>query len=186
MRNIFKNNLRQFERRERNEEKKISKVDLSLEHFPVLVNPTFQQKNLDGFLDKIKTEKIKNETKIDNFKNVQPGWVLIKRDKKTGTISMKRGQETTKKNNILYENDHSFNVLKGLSDLHEKRTNEYIEMWGYDEWERMFISPNHDYNYFDRLNEEEEEKQRELEEKEYEENNDYTTDKKFDKYWEQY
>ena len=44
-------------------------------------------------------------------------------------------------------------IVLALSLLHEKRTNEYKELWGEDEWERMFICPNYDYEYFDKLDE---------------------------------
>ena len=73
-------------------------------------------------------------------------------------------------NNILPKEDQFYNkevevpdydcfTMNGLNDaieladLYYKRTNEYIELWGYDEWEKMFISPNYDYNYFDNLDE---------------------------------
>ena len=44
-------------------------------------------------------------------------------------------------------------IIEALSFLHEKRTEEYIKLWGEEEWERMFIFPNHDYEYFDKLDE---------------------------------
>ena len=44
-------------------------------------------------------------------------------------------------------------IIIALSLLHEKRTNEYKELWGEAEWERMFICPNYDYEYFDKLDE---------------------------------
>lgn len=59
----------------------------------------------------------------------------------------------------LYESEmkNARNVFKALTDLHEKRTKEYIDDYGYDNWEQMFRFPNYDYNYFDRLDEEYEE-----------------------------
>ena len=44
-------------------------------------------------------------------------------------------------------------IIEALSFLHEKRTEEYIKLWGEEEWERMFIFPNNDYEYFDKLDE---------------------------------
>ena len=44
-------------------------------------------------------------------------------------------------------------IIIALSLLHEKRTNEYKEFWGESEWERMFVCPNYDYEYFDKLDE---------------------------------
>jgi len=58
---------------------------------------------------------------------------------------------------ISYENRVKLNeaeeIIEALSDLHEKRSKEYIDSWGEEEWERMFIFPNYDYEYFDKLDE---------------------------------
>ena len=45
-------------------------------------------------------------------------------------------------------------------------------MWGEDEWERMFIFPNHDYEYFDKLDEAYEIEQSELNDKYNNKNDD--------------
>ena len=41
--------------------------------------------------------------------------------------------------------------MNKLVNLHEKRTKEYIELYGYDTWEKMFKFPNweEEENYFD-------------------------------------
>lgn len=60
-----------------------------------------------------------------------------------------------------------------LNYLHEKRTKEYIENWGYDEWARLYRFPNYDYEYFDKLDEKYE---REMQKQEMNEmNNDANT-----------
>jgi hypothetical protein len=63
----------------------------------------------------------------------------------------------TKSNPIISKKEVELNeceeILEALSFLHEKRTEEYIQLWGEEEWERMFIFPNHDYEYFDKLDE---------------------------------
>jgi hypothetical protein len=61
-------------------------------------------------------------------------------------------------------------IINALSLLHEKRTNEYKELWGEDEWERMFMCPNYDYAYFDKLDEAYEEEQAKLAEQYYNNN----------------
>ena len=65
----------------------------------------------------------------------------------------------------------SSEIFNALSLLHEKRTNEYKELWGEAEWERMFICPNHDYEYFDKLDAAYEEEQAKINEQ-YCNNND--------------
>ena len=48
----------------------------------------------------------------------------------------------------------AYNVLYSLCNLYEKRTSEYIEMYGYDTWEKMFRFHNYDYDWVDKLDEE--------------------------------
>jgi hypothetical protein len=40
------------------------------------------------------------------------------------------------------EKEIAIDVLNVLVDIHEKRTREYIEKYGYDEWEGMFKFPD--------------------------------------------
>ena len=64
------------------------------------------------------------------------------------------------------EYDLVYDTYNFLVDLHDKRTEKYIDKWGYDEWDKMFSFTNYDYNYFDNLDkirEDEEEKEREIE-----------------------
>ena len=104
----------------------------------------------NSYIDKLKIIKtILVEKELD----IKPGWVEIKRDSKTKKI-------ITTYNIIDKDNDDNSdsknigaNIITALADLYYKRTNEYIELWGYDEWEKMFISPNYNYNYFDNLDE---------------------------------
>ena len=63
-------------------------------------------------------------------------------------------------------------IIIALSLLHEKRTNEYKEFWGESEWERMFVCPNYDYEYFDKLDEAYEIEQSELNDKYNNKNDD--------------
>jgi hypothetical protein len=46
------------------------------------------------------------------------------------------------------------NVLDKLVILHQKRSKEYIDNWGFDEYERMFKCTEYDYNYFNDLDNE--------------------------------
>ena len=74
---------------------------------------------------------------------------------------------------MLDETDKTDEIINDLSLLYEKRTNEYKELWGEDEWERMFIFPNYDYEYFDKLDEVYEDEQSKLNEQYYNDYNDY-------------
>ena len=58
-------------------------------------------------------------------------------------------------------------VLDALANLHLKRKEKYINEWGYSEYEKMFISPNYDSEYFDKLDAKYEEEMEKLREQEY-------------------
>ena len=58
------------------------------------------------------------------------------------------------KNSIYEENKetiYSYEVINALNNLHLKRRQEYIDNWGYNEYEKMFLDINHDSEYFDKL-----------------------------------
>ena len=54
-------------------------------------------------------------------------------------------------------------VMNNLVRLHEKRKNEYINQWGYEDYENTFLFKNYDYEYFDKLDEIHEREMEELE-----------------------
>jgi hypothetical protein len=87
--------------------------------------------------------------KFDNtqFKLNEP-FTTSPMSKPTHTIS-----KNEKENEINKNVNEAEEIIEALSFLHEKRTEEYIKLWGEEEWERMFIFPNHDYEYFDKLDE---------------------------------
>lgn len=149
--------------RKREEERKIKEEQINLllttENFPELAPKPIHTIcttsngaiNYASISEKLITPDVENNnvSTIDiDYKNLLPGWTLFKinRDKNNITVQSKDLNEQI---NI----DTSFEILDALVDLHENRTNEYIENWGNDEWEKMFKFPNYDYNYFDKLDE---------------------------------
>jgi hypothetical protein len=93
---------------------------------------------------------------------VLSSWVLYNADhgqiKLNETFAFTTTTTTTSnpiisKNKKEVEVNEAEEIIEALSFLHEKRTEEYIKLWGEEEWERMFIFPNHDYEYFDKLDE---------------------------------
>jgi hypothetical protein len=145
-------------------EKKTDQI-ISINDFPELISKNNKKtsSNQMNFLNliknvetKCKEEKIINETKLN--KEYNPKSTLLKKDLKH--------KPTYKENEIAYE------VIKKLAELYEKRSNEYIELWGYDEWERMFIFSNYDYEYFDKLDRKYAEEMEEMEEMEYTDSNE--------------
>jgi hypothetical protein len=139
------------------EEEKLEK-DLSLDNFPELLVQEADSNNdatYISFLDKLKIEKTEKEEELDidnELENLEPGWQIIKRDLETGEIIVK-SKSIFKQYEHKSDTQLAYAIVKGLSFLHEKRTNEYIDKWGYNEWENMFRFQNYDYEYFDKLDE---------------------------------
>jgi hypothetical protein len=96
----------------------------------------------------------------EEYINLNPGWILLKRNKITGETIIKY-KPTLKENiqkasqnlEVKSDNELSYEIFKKLSELYEERTKEYIDLWGYDDWEKRFRFPNYDYEYFDKLDE---------------------------------
>ena len=166
--NYFKDNSckKYFNNKKENEGKPIQSIlniTLSEENFPKLINITENTTNNGKtYLNMLKTSKIiKKEEKKEIIK---PGWIKLKLQPKTRAIIITTSPFDNEINEYNKIQEEAFSVLDALVNLHEKRTNEYINNWGYDEWEKMFIFPNYDYDYFDRLDEiEQQEFEEELE-----------------------
>ena len=137
-----------------------AKLELSDDNFPTLatVAPlTIAQANYGSFSHCVKTV-IKTETPVlptvdPDLLNLKPGWLLLKHDRKTHRIIWKSGEVVNSDPIEKTEHELACDALDELIALHEKRTNDFIDTWGYEEWERTFRSPNYDYEYFDKLNE---------------------------------
>ena len=86
-----------------------------------------------------------------SIENIDPGWVLLRRNKSTSKTIIRENNVTAIPEKTDYE--LAISTLNTLVSLYEKRTKEYIDIWGYDEWAQMFTFPNYDYDYFDRLDE---------------------------------
>jgi hypothetical protein len=132
-------------------------------NFPELVTTNKNQipiqekeaSHIISFADKVKTV-VKDKT-IDNKEYIPLGYVVIEKDKITNKFVKKYGEI----NYIEQEdiNNYSiYDIMQNLIEIYEKRKKEYIDLWGYDEWEKTFRFPNYDYEYFDKLDEVYEEK----------------------------
>jgi hypothetical protein len=136
-------------------------------------------KSFASLLEKKEINEIEEEDVI-----IPPGWSYYKYTKfKNGLCGDKNSEVTTKIQKPFIEKkfeivkqkielNETEEIIKALSLLHEKRTNEYKELWGELEWERVFICPNHDYEYFDKLDEAYEIEQSKFNEQ-YDEYDDY-------------
>lgn len=131
---------------------------LSIENFPSLAkihkdNTCTTVINNTSFLEKLNTA-IKDDKCNDNT-DLEPGWVSITKDQLTGKTKIlnKPSLYYTSLKHIKGETEIAYDVLYSLCNLHEKRTTEYIEMYGYDTWEKLFRYFEHDYEWVDKLDE---------------------------------
>lgn len=168
----------------------IQKKDFLLkeDEFPDLatpVNNNNKNTNIKSFSSLLKKDEETNETKDINEvidETIPTGWSYYKYTRlKNGLCGDKNSEVTTniqkpfidKKFKIVRQKvvlNEEEEIINALSLLHEKRTNEYKELWGESEWERMFMCPNYDYAYFDKLDEAYEAEQAKLEEQYYNNN----------------
>jgi hypothetical protein len=153
---------------------------------PVNINSNINKNtNVKSFSSLLKKDEEINETSdinevIDEI--IPPGWSYYKYTKIKNGLCGDTNSEVTikiqkpfieKKFEIIRQKvilNEAEEIINALSLLHEKRTNEYKESWGESEWERMFMSPNYDYAYFDKLDEAYEAEQAKLAEQYYNNN----------------
>lgn len=120
---------------------------LTIENFPTLIdsckknniNKVANSENMN-YIDKLKKVNEPNSNIDSDLVNLKPGWVLFKVDKMTN-------KTIVKKHSIEKINKHTckeplINPIEVLAKLYEKRTQEYIEQFGYDEWEKFFKFPD--------------------------------------------
>jgi hypothetical protein len=175
------------------EAERLEKV-LSIDNFPTLgkkENKNTTETTNNSFLAKLKNsienDKKLAEIKIKEDKNKpRPGWATISRDPLTGRSKIEYGEPPIPKKPEKTENEMAYDVLCALCDLHERRTQNFIDLYGYDTWERTFKSPNwrEEEEYLERLDEEYEAQMASDDDDDYNEEDDYNTQN--DRYWERY
>ena len=133
-------------------------------------------------LPRVVSARYKNIYKNDSTINddtVDPGWVLLKKDKPTNKIVVKYGSHKESR-----PQNYTENIINSLVEINEKHKKEFIYLWGEDEYEKTFLFPNYDYDYFNKLDELYEEEMELLYQEEMEEAklNDYVNTGYFDYY----
>ena len=150
---------------------KKEKIDLAPESFPELVKPSSTSNNGEtsvikrSFIEKLNSVVVVENVDVD-FKNLELGWISIKKDIFTGkkVIQEKRFEEKPIQS-VVVDKTHQINTI--LEKAYETRTSKYIDMWGHDMWEQMFIIPDYDYDYFEDLDELDDEENELTDEEEY-------------------
>jgi hypothetical protein len=123
------------------EEQKLKEIEESLliDNFPSLVDKTSSSYNIieENYTDKVNQVQVATSIKIDE---ILPGWVQLV---KGGVYSNKSSTPSLK-----YKKDY-IAIFNTLCINYEKWVNEYIEKWGEEEYEKIYLFPNYDYNQYD-------------------------------------
>jgi hypothetical protein len=163
--------------------------EIKEDEFPNLakpVKPNLNNVKSKSFASLLEKKEIIEEINKEEELIIPPGWSYYKYTKfKNGICGDKCSNVTIKIQKPFIEKKYEIEKLKSevklneaeeiietLSILYEKHTNKYKELWGEDEWERMFICPNYDYEYFDKLDEAYEMEQYNLNEQYYNQDDD--------------
>lgn len=142
---------------------------LSMSSFPVFINNAkiiteTKDKNIEtpkiSFLEKLNLQK--EVLVVVEERIITPGWVELTYDKEKRHILYNCGKPVISLNNKNTMSNES-RVLHKLVENHETWKENYIQMWGEDEYERLYRFPNYDYDYFNKLDEEYERQQEEYE-----------------------
>ena len=167
MNNKFKTTENDRKSKFTGDKKKPQDVIFNDTNFPTLIpnnakaptNAKIQSENTN-FIEKLTSVIVEKEQEEDPEEYILPGWLVMKRDKETNKIIKRYGETTIfkKTNATCYE------IIEKLAFLHDKRTEDYKNTWGQDEYEKMFRFPNYDYDYFERLEQEYEEELEQLRE----------------------
>lgn len=81
-------------------------------------------------------------------------------EEKEGWITIKKGEPyiPKKEKNLLEQEENQkvdpYKVFEKLTNIYEKWKKNYIEQWGYDEYEKYYRFPNYDYSYLESEEEE--------------------------------
>jgi len=149
------------EREKKQKNEQFAKSLENLTEFPELSNKKTKKDNLSvdnsknkqNFIDIIKSNKntVNNLNENDKNEEVPPGSVCIKYDNQLKKIVWIYGDEN--KNEEVIEEEHPYFVFKRLVDFYKIRKYDHINKWGIDEYDKMFLFQNYDYNYFEKLDE---------------------------------
>ncbi len=152
----------QFDRNGQNQESRIKanaalQLELTDENFPSIMPPTTNKVKTDLNYTELFTSLSNTQpTKVvvdANIETLPPGWVSLKKDPASNKIIWRENKSKHADPVEKSENELATEALDALVELYDMRDEEYIDTWGYEDWERTFRFPNYDYEYFDRLDE---------------------------------
>lgn len=99
-----------------------------------------------SYADQIKKEYVDESlvTPVDrDIANLKPGWVLLRHEPGCGIQQYKYPAMASERDGDSDDEDGlRCRVFEALADLHESRTNDFIEQYGEDVWETIFKCPH--------------------------------------------
>lgn len=127
------------------EEYKKQEESLKIDNFPELNLHNNENKIYEeSYIEKLKSviEVEPEHTNLDpDLINLKDGWIIMKKDILTGKTIVKGNFEKVKQCEIT-QKELTQKTIDGLVELHESRSQEYINLNGYDTWEKMFKCTN--------------------------------------------
>ena len=121
-------------------------------------NKSISNQNISNYCDKLLNicddKNLLNQRNMKEEYGCENGCISIEIDKNNNFI-WKYGKKSniyvdSKKDNEFDEKKEAFEAISRVNALYRKRRNDYIAKWGWDEYEKMFIFANYDYEYFDK------------------------------------
>lgn len=156
-RNKFNYNPEKQKQKLKELEKEKIKKDLEINSFPELGSKTIDVlKKHSPKLSFLETLQLTKEDEKDEEKETEKK-EMIKDGCVSITFKNKKVKYTFGK--MTYLNDLNNNnklptphfIMSNLVTMNENRKAKYIENWGEEDYEKTFLSPNYDYDYFNKL-----------------------------------
>lgn len=118
--------------------------------FPDLVKEKKLESNLNqNFLSALESKEIKI---VESSNKIPDGWMVTKLNCETKEIIREYG-----KTRYFEKKLTSIEIMEIIANKYEAWKERYIQIWGDDQYDKMYRFTNYDYNYFDKLDEKYEE-----------------------------
>jgi hypothetical protein len=132
-------------------------VNLGEDFFPSLPNQKEDNKlSVDIKKNISYAEKLNWVVEDDLILELDPGSVVIYKDK-NNKIHYKYGKSMLKEKTPLHEMEEFKNNIKEMFDRWENYKNNFIELNGEDDYNKLYRCPNYDYSYLNLSDEDDEE-----------------------------
>ena len=110
-----------------------------------------ENQNEKNYLDAIIYKKNIDEQNVEEDKERRIGWTYYKRDKNTNKIIIEDYSTNKQITEEEKERENMQKIYKEICENYNRWKMKYIETWGYDQYEKLYLFSNYDYKYFDRL-----------------------------------